>query len=245
MSMRFKVGDKVKVRKDLEIGILYGNYYFSTSMAKFKGKQFTIIEVNEEYTYYRTVEDNGSWKWTDEMLEPIEEKQDLRELLVDGVIVKTRERGNMIYLGGVFNSTNTLSKNEECASICYEFNKNLEGGIAEWTIDSIYKITNMDFYSLNVIIDELPEENVKLIWKRPKEREWFDINTAIEKMREGKSVRNTYMDDNNIDGSYYFYEDEAGFPHYNRTFKMNDKIISEPIKAVEFEKYAQWYEVEE
>lgn len=239
--MRFKVGDKVKVREDLEIMKEYGGWFFIDGMQHLKGKEVTISRSDK--TLYNIK--GYDYAFTDEMLEPLEEQEDLRELLVDGVIVKTRERGNMIYLGGVFNSTNTLSKNGECASVCREFNKNLEGGIAEWTIDSIYKITNMDFYSLNVIIDELPEENVKLIWKRPKERECFDIHEVIEKMQEGKSVRNTYMDDNNIDGSYYFYEDEAGFPHYNRIFKMGDKIISESIKPVEDEKYAQWYEVEE
>ena len=39
---RFKVGDKVRVRKDLVGNELYGDVIFTNEMCKFKGKETTI-----------------------------------------------------------------------------------------------------------------------------------------------------------------------------------------------------------
>ena len=68
--MKFKVGDKVRVREDLEVGKDYGNYYVVVEdMKEYKGKEFIIHEVLRNC--YR-LKDIGYY-WTDEMLEPVEE----------------------------------------------------------------------------------------------------------------------------------------------------------------------------
>ena len=61
--MKFKVGDKVKVREDLEIDKTYGNYTFINSMSNFAGKIVTIKEIERDS--YRIVEMDCCW--TDEM----------------------------------------------------------------------------------------------------------------------------------------------------------------------------------
>ena len=71
---KFKVGDKVRVRKDLVEGRQYGYIYFNTDMAalSLSGKTFTISVV--DINAYQ-LEGYNFW-WTDEMLEPAEKTLD-------------------------------------------------------------------------------------------------------------------------------------------------------------------------
>lgn len=70
--MKYKIGDKVRVRDDLEIGKWYSmnNCTFSdfvnSKMITFKGKEVTILADNC-FGMYLIKEDNGEWHWTDEM----------------------------------------------------------------------------------------------------------------------------------------------------------------------------------
>lgn len=66
--MKYKVGDKVKVRSDLRVEKSYGGHTFVHDMSKFMGKIVTIERVWEQS--YR-IEEDAYW-WTDEMLEPVE-----------------------------------------------------------------------------------------------------------------------------------------------------------------------------
>ena len=65
--MKYKVGDKVKVREDLEVDKRYGTEEFIEEMEEYKGKIVTIDTVNEDDYYIE--EDKQSWSWTEEMLE--------------------------------------------------------------------------------------------------------------------------------------------------------------------------------
>lgn len=65
--MRYKAGDKVRVRKDLVVGKNYGGYDFVSSMEKFEGKIVTIESVDDDH--YHIEEDK--FDWVDEMLEPV------------------------------------------------------------------------------------------------------------------------------------------------------------------------------
>lgn len=67
--MKYKVGDKVKVRSDLRVGKSYGEHAFVHDMFKLSGKIATIESVWKQG--YR-IEEDTYW-WTDEMLEPVEE----------------------------------------------------------------------------------------------------------------------------------------------------------------------------
>ena len=67
--MKYKVGDKVRVRKDLEPGNEYGEVYYVDAMDKFKDKECVITNMADES--YRI--NNSEFWWTDEMLEPVNE----------------------------------------------------------------------------------------------------------------------------------------------------------------------------
>lgn len=70
--MKYKIGDKVKVRNDLKVLKRYGDYTFVKRMEKYKGKLVTISD--ELPGFYHIKEDkNECWNWTDEMFEPVVE----------------------------------------------------------------------------------------------------------------------------------------------------------------------------
>ena len=65
--MKYKVGDKVRVRKDLEPGNFYGRAYYSSDMNKFKAMECVVTNIYDG-TYNIN---NSEYGFTDEMLEPV------------------------------------------------------------------------------------------------------------------------------------------------------------------------------
>lgn len=78
--MKYKVGDKVKVREDLIVGREYGGWVFVEEMAEFLGKEVIIEGVISGACH--TVCGNG-WHWTDEMFES---KFNLKSLMQKNLI---------------------------------------------------------------------------------------------------------------------------------------------------------------
>lgn len=76
--MKYKVGDKVKVRSDLKCEEYYGGITFNFEMNKFKGMEITIARVNYG-GYYEVLE--TPYNFTDEMLEPVEEMSAEEEIV--------------------------------------------------------------------------------------------------------------------------------------------------------------------
>lgn len=68
--MKYKVGDKVRVRSDLEGNKEYGGWYTSEGMVKMRGEIVTIRGVGS--SAYELEEND--LMWTDEMFEPVEEE---------------------------------------------------------------------------------------------------------------------------------------------------------------------------
>lgn len=72
-EMKYKVGDRVRVRRDLQIGTPYGDWLFSSGMNDYKGK---VVTISGTYpNKYRVREDKERWVWTDEMLEGLVEDE--------------------------------------------------------------------------------------------------------------------------------------------------------------------------
>lgn len=69
--MKYKVGDKVRVKENLQEDVFYGKVPYAKMMEKYKGEVLTIDSISKNYYFVK--EDYGKYKWTDEMLEPVEE----------------------------------------------------------------------------------------------------------------------------------------------------------------------------
>lgn len=83
--MKYKVGDKAKIREDLEIGKTYNGQTFVTQMEKYKGQIVTIKIVDNGGHYIE--EDGQDWYWTEDMLEDIEEENTISEEMTIGEVI--------------------------------------------------------------------------------------------------------------------------------------------------------------
>ena len=72
-EMKYKVGDKVRVRSDLKNDVSYGSQCTVEEMMDYKGNVVTISEVGQ--TCYQIEGDEEGWSWTDEMLEGLVEEE--------------------------------------------------------------------------------------------------------------------------------------------------------------------------
>lgn len=75
--MKFKVGEKVRVREDLEVDKEYGCLISNSEMVKLKGQIFEIEAISCDDDKLIGLKDENRFNWTEFMLEPVEEKEDL------------------------------------------------------------------------------------------------------------------------------------------------------------------------
>lgn len=111
MIMKYKVGDKVRVKsKDWydENKDIYGNvsvkHYFTTEMSKWCGKEVIIEEVIDDL--YRIKNDENKWSWSDEMFEDgiVEHNGQRKFKCKDEVIVRYNKPGCCWFYGVVSHS---------------------------------------------------------------------------------------------------------------------------------------------
>lgn len=77
--MKYKVGDKVRIREDLVMGGNYGGSVAVDDMVDMGGNVVTIGRVGEVHGYY-IEEDPDDYCWTDEMFEPVKEMSAIEAL---------------------------------------------------------------------------------------------------------------------------------------------------------------------
>jgi hypothetical protein len=111
----YKVGDKVKIREDLEVDKEYNGLSFVKDMEKYKGKIATITEIPLVQHSYKIDIDNSAWYWIDDMLKPY------IVMTVEDLLNKTDvEKGGLIitiyYPNAYFEATighNKINRNSE------------------------------------------------------------------------------------------------------------------------------------
>lgn len=89
--MKYKVGDKVRVREDLSTKDAYDGCGFVPEMKLFLGETVTIHEVYEDVNRYEIKEDHVAWNWTDEMFESLESENPADETNVSEEWVLCRD----------------------------------------------------------------------------------------------------------------------------------------------------------
>ncbi len=101
-GMKFKVGDTVRIRKDLQTKKYYGKNSVTDEMLKYLGKSANIVGVTPQQEYSLDI-DNRYWGWTDEMLEPVQSLSfDVNKYIGKAIHCDTEEKANKLlaYLDG-------------------------------------------------------------------------------------------------------------------------------------------------
>lgn len=88
--MKFKVGDKVRIKKDLDSNKMY-RVLIVSEMEEYKGKVAEIVAVRGTTGYALDI-DKGYWKWSDDTFELVESKKFTKSDLKDGDIVTRRDK---------------------------------------------------------------------------------------------------------------------------------------------------------
>ena len=93
-KMQYKIGDKVRVREDLEVGKFYNKCCFNSLMSKQSGKVVTIKDVYEDVDgyYYYIKELDYDYIWTAEMFSGLAEPRNLIPLIAKELGVEIGER---------------------------------------------------------------------------------------------------------------------------------------------------------
>ena len=84
----FKIGDKVRLRDDLEVGEYYGEIKFLSGMKELQGKELTIdyIDKDGDYTF-----EEGNYYCSEEMLEKVFSDGDLLEFALGKLNIAKEE----------------------------------------------------------------------------------------------------------------------------------------------------------
>lgn len=84
----FKIGDKVRLRDDLEEGEVYGRLTFLSGMKELQGKELTIdyIDKDGDYTF-----EEGNYYCSEEMLEKVFSDGDLLEFALSKLNIAKEE----------------------------------------------------------------------------------------------------------------------------------------------------------
>ena len=118
--MKYKVGDRVRVRKDLKPGNFYGKDYYISSMDKFKGEECVITEIWDQ-SYQ--INDFGYW-WSEEMFESVDDEKVLEYALEKLGMTKeelANEEEDIRFIDNNFKEKNRYLQ------YCDKFNSQCEG----------------------------------------------------------------------------------------------------------------------
>ena len=118
--MKYKIGDKVRVKKDLEPGNFYGKDYYISSMDKFKGEKCVITEIWDQ-SYQ--INNFGYW-WSEEMFESVDDEKVLEYALEKLGMTKeelANEEEDIRFIDNNFKEKNRYLQ------YCDKFNSQCEG----------------------------------------------------------------------------------------------------------------------
>ena len=161
--MKFEVGDKVKIRRNLKDGEKYNGIPFVEKMKKYEGKTAEItMRISAGYELDI---DDGKYCWSDDMLEM--EWKFSKEDLRDGDIITLRSGVELIKMGRTI-------QNEYVTISLKDFTENLEDSMKPGTNRGIIKVERPVEYKTvfervedekKEILDEAEKEYLKAVIK--------------------------------------------------------------------------------
>lgn len=90
--MKYNVGDRVKIKEDLEYDEIYGGVYVTDTMLKYRGEVAEIAEVNSNFNDRYILKDCGIYWFHKDMLEPINDSDDYISKGKDDSIFETEKK---------------------------------------------------------------------------------------------------------------------------------------------------------
>lgn len=162
--MKYKVGDKVKIREDLKEGTNFKEYV-TDKMERLAGTIVTIERVSEGlFKGYEINKDNGSCLWSEDMFESIKKptKEEILEMPL-GTIIKTDEKEHNTYV--------KVEKNK--------FSNDYNDYIYE---DDINEDLSLDYNTVDIKIIEIQEPTYEAIYKADEEIKEMTIAEIEEEL---------------------------------------------------------------
>ena len=126
--MQYKIGDTVRIRKDLVAFQDYGAARFIDKMSRYLGEEAKIEVVNKD-TYSLDV-DQCAWLWSEEMFEPVETAVFSKKDLQSGMFGETNDGAIFVVAGDIL-----VFEHGE-----YDFLNDLEEDLNFKTPDEVYRI---------------------------------------------------------------------------------------------------------
>ena len=202
--MKFKVGDKVKIRKDFSKTKSY-KIAPVLNMEKYKGKIAEIQRISTEGNYNLDI-DNMEWYWSDDMLEPYETKEsNFNKLDLKNGDIVTKRNGEKRTLVGKY-----LHNVKRASPLTY-YTEDLKdaGGLKEHDIIKVERPVKYEivFEREEEILDEIEKryltEVIRPFRKRiqfiQKKKEITEINPYIRIVCEGNDkLVFPYITDNSM-----------------------------------------------
>lgn len=150
--MKYEVGDKVRVRKDLEPGNFYGRAYYGSDMNKFKAMECVVTNIYNG-TYYINDSEYG---FTDEMLEPVDDLLEyaLRKL---GMTKEELEDEMKIDKEDMAKAIEIVKLNNEVETYCNLFNASCEGCKIREFMNKYSKVGKMECNDVHRYLKEKGE----------------------------------------------------------------------------------------
>ncbi len=144
--MKYKVGDKVRVREDLKCGEYYGGVPFTSEMNKFKGMEFTIARVNNVgcYEVLETLYD-----FTEEILEPVEEMSAEEALRLQAEMCTSNRMCSSCPIGEMKREVNL-----DCTIFISKYPKRVIEALKQWKVDHEKKPIETEFANIVRVIED-------------------------------------------------------------------------------------------
>lgn len=178
-AIKFKIGDKVKVREGLNISKDYGGYCITTEMLELKNKVLTIKEVRD-YAY-RIEEDEYNFSWTDEMLKKAT-KQEVEGLEVNNTVedIKKELENNNKDIDKMLNKIGDLLKEVKEEKKIMKEESPIEKAMTEAIIEKGKEIATKDLEErIKKNLDRFIQENYGILPKQVIIKQ-NDIETKLE-----------------------------------------------------------------
>ena len=150
--MKYKIGDKVRIRKDLVPANEYGGVTYSFGMDELKGREGIITNIDD--IAYQI----GNFWWTDEMLEPVNEGALLEYALEKLGMTKEELEDEMnIDEEDMEKAKEIVRLNNEVETYCNLFNASCEGCKVREFMNKYSKVGKMECNDVHRYLKEKGE----------------------------------------------------------------------------------------